>query len=326
MKLVHVLPFEIFLGGGERFIKNWIIHSSHESILYAMHPGNNKTLVDIPNTVYYQSYNELLTLLNQHTNDIIVLHSFPEGPIASIKNHYKVIWYVHGAYAFNMNANSFPKPFMCMSNYKPTIKRPSWDDVFIAAIPLGIDTNTFKISNTKNETGKIRVGIVSRISPEKLPLEFFKELKEFNTLPDSNQFEFMHFGAGVNDKFHQDYLKQISVINNWKVMGSFPHEKSNEMYHQFDLLLVPSVTETGSYAMLEAQASGLKVYCLNRDGMPYHVASQSKLFNNYKEMLNSLLTENIKDLQAVKTSIRKEIIDKHCVKQQIARLDFTVTL
>lgn len=325
MKLVHVLPFEIFLGGGERFIKNWMLNSVHESLMYAR-AGNQPKLVEIQNCTLYRSDNELLQMLNQHRNDIIVWHSFPEGAIKQVKGFSRVIWYVHGAYAFKKDVALYPKPFMCVSNYRPAVKHPSWSNIFVAGIPLGIDLNQYGIGERENSNGKIKVGIVGRVSPEKLPKQFFQELVKFNLTPAASKFEFVHFGAGVNDQFHKEYLQTISKIPNYTYAGSYPHERSHEMYHEFDLMMVPSITETGSYAIVEAQASGLKVYALRRDGIPSHVTSQSKLFTNYADMFLSLSNETVDGLNELKPEISKESEQRFDVRQQVARLDFIVTV
>ena len=59
------------------------------------------------------------------------------------------------------------------------------------------------------------------------------------------------------------------------------------MYGQLDALLVPSSTESVSYAALEAMASGLPVVARNVDGLPYTLGSAGILHTD-DQMIDAL--------------------------------------
>lgn len=314
--IVHVLPFELFLGGGERLISNWLSRTKHESIFLCKR-GN--FFNDIPGIRYYSDYRELIYILNEIQNKVVIWHSAPEGPLIEAKPD---VWYVHGAYAFVSDISRLPKPAMALSNYPPAWVHHSWADVPIRPVPLGVDLRKYSIRSYSSKSQDIIIGIIGRVSEEKIPMQWFDALKRFNNRYAKHNFRFHYYGAGGNNQYFKKFIKRASHIKNFRYCGFVPPAQSHTLYHRFDALMVTSTTETGSYAILEAQASGLQVFALNRDGIPYHVTSHARLSENYDDMFRQLMS--FKYDNELKTMIIEETKKRFDVERQVRELDLSL--
>ena len=231
------------------------------------------------------------------------------------------IWYIHGAFAFTLDVTKFPQPLFAISNYPPAKPHPSWRNIFIAPVNLGIDCDKYKPMGV-TKTGKLIIGIVRRISEEKIPLYFFDFIDKFNAEHPDHNFEFHFYGRGLADSaFYKAFFERARTTLNFYYKGFVEPAEAASIYATFDCLIVPSTSESGSFVIVEAQSCGLRVYALNRDGIPYHMAANSVLCRDYDEMFKRLEYFKRKDAAMVAPLIRAQIVAKYGLVQWAYKLD-----
>jgi len=319
MRIVHITAHKVFFGGGERLVDCWVKGSRFESVFYAIEGGLN---YGNSNFKTYKTTDELSRiLLTQYPDSVVVIHD----PFLSSEIWLSMIprrvWFIHGAFSFAFNVSQFPKPKLAISNYKPISKAQSWRDILIVPINLGIDCNKYKPSNQRRQ-GKFICGIVGRVSDEKIPLSFFDAVDKFNALNPDHNYELHYYGRGVPESdFYKAFINRASQTLNFYYKGFVDPKDAADIYTRFDCLLVPSPSESGSFAILEAQASGLRVFALNRDGIPSHIVKGSSVFESYAEIFNALKYYNRKKAELIAPIIRREIEKNYNLTDWIQRLD-----
>lgn len=319
MKIIHITHHHVFLGGGERLIDNWLRNSRHEGVFYARAGG-----IDYPNKDFktYADEAELEDLLKQRgKQDIVIVHDPFIGEQKFLNDIKRKLWYVHGAFAFTMDLTRYPKPLFAISNFQPKARHRSWQNIFVAAVHLGVDTNLYQPSG-KQRTGKFIIGIVGRVSEEKCPLYFFDFIDKFNIEHPDHNFEFHYYGKTVVDsEFDIKFKARAAKTLRFRYMGYVDKDDANKLYHKFDCLIVPSLSESGSFAILEAQASGLRVFALNADGIPYHMAAHSALCKDYDDIFARLARFTRKEAAIIAPKIRAEMIAEFGLQAWVYKLD-----
>ncbi len=322
MKIAHFTSYMLYLGGGERLGLNWILNSRHKSVYYSQEGGiaysKNKAFLT------YTNSSELAQLAQKHKHSVVVLHDplIAENRAFEVCEH--LVWFVHGAFTFSLDISRVKLPKVVLSNYLPQVTHPSWSKVSIVAVPLGVAPDEYFPPSQVLPFSKLRVGIVGRLSPEKIPLYFFDFIEKCNrTGSGFKRFEFLFYGKGLEPHFLELLRGRLARISNAKEMGAVEIDKIAEVYHGLDVLLVPSLSETGSYAIVEAQSCGLRVIALNADGIPTHICGKSILVENYDGMfaaLGSIRRDTLSDREAQSRATQ----EKHNIIRWANKLDCLV--
>ena len=77
---------------------------------------------------------------------------------------------------------------------------------------------------------------------------------------------FTLIGSGPFQKQAQALAERLGVSGRVDFRGQQPREKVLEAYRQFDVMLYPSLHDSGAFVVLEAMSCGLPVICLDRGG------------------------------------------------------------
>lgn len=303
---------------------NNLKHTKYQSELY-FHAGGFNYDND-PRLIGYNSPQEAREIIKRSPDTVFIAHDPQMMLDPSFKGHEKLIWFVHGAYAFSLDISHGQKPLAVVSNYLPKKTHPSWNGLNIVAVPLGVDTKQFAPPTTTPKGEKIVVAIVGRVSPEKLCPSWFDSLQRFNAdKTHENRFIFKVYGkAAEHIPFFNLFQSRIREIPNIEYLGEVDKEAIQRVYKESDLLLVPSETETGSFAIVEAQCCGLRVFALNRDGIPYHVTEESSLFETYDEMFAGLAKETKRDNLTKRRKQSKLAKKAHSMNRWIGDMDAIV--
>jgi len=320
MRISSFTSYRLWLGGGERLCYNLVNHVGESSTHYS-HKGGIK-YTDSPKFATYKDYSELNNIVRANKDDVVIVHDPGMMAMEVMFEVNKLLWYAHGAYVFNMDVSSYARPFACISNYAPNVVHPSWSSIPILPIRLGVDENQFNISGDNSESHKLIVGVVGRISPEKIPLFWFDFVRKFNREhPISHHIEFHIYGKGdTPTDYYKQFISHVNSIHNIKYVNDLPINSIQNAYHSFDCLMVPSLTETGSYAIVEAQMCGLEVYALNSDGIPFHMTPISHLCKDYDDMFNKLGTFSKKRNHKFKMDQRSLAIKDYSLDKWVSKI------
>ena len=131
----------------------------------------------------------------------------------------------------------------------------------LECISNGIDLSQIKVkdySSPKLEEGKIRIGVLGRISHQKAPWVFASVAKQL--LEKHSNVEFVWVGGG--DAEDEIPLKEAGVI----ITGFLDRESAIQEASKLDVFLQTSLYEGLSLALLEAQAAGVPAVVSNIPG------------------------------------------------------------
>jgi glycosyltransferase involved in cell wall biosynthesis len=324
MTIAHFTDHHLFLGGGERLAALWLKHGEEASVYYSREGG-----ITYDTTLNFKTYKdekERDALMLKHRDDVIVCHDPLCAESPALKDCKTVLWYVHGAFAFQLDVTASVKPKLAISNYLPKSVHHSWQRINVVSVPLGIDTSQFNVGKP-TDNKKINVAIVGRISPEKIPLFWFDFLRKFIISPRNHgRFHFNFYGKYVPElQFANEFLAKVKGLQHVTFHGEVAPSKIQSAYQSNDVLMVPSLSETGSFAILEAQACGVPVIALDVDGIYNHAHTPSQLCINYDAMFARL--SFFRPLQTYqKGQLRNLVIERHDVKNWAQKVELLARL
>lgn len=271
-KIIHNIPFGFYLGGGERLLKSWndnVIKNSENYLIYEKRTQNiNKFYFDKFKVLEHSDYFGLNSVLKLSKPNVIVEHGIGwdwekwNVIYADVKT--KVVHYFHNVFHIEniTNMKNFGiKIDNVISNYYD--KKLDNNNINYTVSPLQININDYPFVKRKYNLDKINVGIVGRISDEKIPKEFIKNLIKFSE--KNPQFNFRFLGAGLD--YLNYFLKEIKDSKRIKYDGFLNPTEINSFYKKIDILLSPSVSESGGYAILEAMSTGLPTIARSTGGL-----------------------------------------------------------
>ncbi len=150
----------------------------------------------------------------------------------------------------------------------------------------GVDTNYFKINQTKNKFNKnIQILFPARIIKEKGIMELINACKK---LWNSN-YKFILNIAGEIDFQNKSYLNKKyfdEIIKNKNINFIGKSNNMMEVYKKMDIVVLPSWREGLSKSLLEASAMNLPIITTNVPGC------KDIIINNYSGLLISVKDEN----------------------------------
>lgn len=126
----------------------------------------------------------------------------------------------------------------------------------IRVIPNGVDTQLFYPRRIRRNTGKIKVLFSGNLTRRKGAQWLPRIAAQFN-----DNIELLYTQGLNNAKF------RLSG-DNVRCIGKVPYQEMPKLYHAVDMLLMPTVREGMSLAVLEAMACGLPVVVSHCSSMP----------------------------------------------------------
>lgn len=202
------------------------------------------------------------------------------------------------------------------------VKRP------IKVVPSGIDIEKFKKGrkgflrtklNLKKEPILLFVGRLGREKSVDFLIKSFKHV--FTKTP---QARLVIVGEGVDRKKLQRQAARLGVSKNVHFLGKIDNSLMPGVYHDADVFVFSSTTETQGLVVLEALASGIPVVAV--DDPAYECVEDGK--NGYlvkkepKEFARKILSIiNNKDIQARMSEYAKKSAEKFSVKSTAEQLE-----
>ena len=321
-------------GGIEKYLYYIDKYGNHELYeYYLLYIANDKNtyaykIKNITMISFDQNHNDLNKLLIMIAPDLIIDHyslyvseTYTDTIYKNINKNI-VITFIHSAICYNnditkLNINK------CINLYNEQNKHISWKNIDVNYyITLGADICT--IANTDICTlanDVIKISIIGRITEEKIPISFFVKLCEIsNNIFDKIE---IHIYGEKDLQFNKEYIDNFNILiqKSKIILHSFVNpENIYEIYNDTDVLLIPSIYETGSFTCIEAFSYGIPVIARNVYGLKYLIKSGitgylcnnddeiiSKISNICKDTCNNMYKNIINESQ--KYNIVKKITD-----------------
>jgi inositol phosphorylceramide mannosyltransferase catalytic subunit len=333
-KIVHIMGI-FFSGGIEKFIyyfDKYGDHEKYEYILLCINESNNKLPTFFSKIKYYsfENINTLNLLIQFIKPDLIIDHYsiyLDKFPYNTYNNNY-IIQIIHSAILYNKDISHM--------NFKNSIhlydesvenKNKSWLSIknnYI--ISLGTEIKKYENNNfkEKNINKKIHISIIGRIVPEKIPLDFFEKLCILS-LEKKDIFEIHIYGEKCNysNNNFKDFLDYNNLFDKYLDNSSIiyhdfiSYDLIHKIYEKTDLLLIPSIYETGSFTCLEAYSYGIPVISRNNYGLKhiiknnitgYLVNNDDEFIDKIRNIRNDLIFDNY--YLILKESYKYNIVEK----------------
>jgi mannosyltransferase OCH1-like enzyme len=322
LNIVHIMGL-FFTGGIEKYIYYIDKYGNHDKYTYyLLYISNDSYVYDIKNIKMYsfQWDHKILNKLLRIIDPIIVIDHYSIY-LDNNENIYReinkniILTFVHSAICYNKDISKLIID-KTINLYFEKNKDKSWENINENYyLTLGSELNNIEKS-IKSSSEYFNIAIIGRIAEEKLPIIFFKKLCDLSNILIEKKVKIFIYGE-KDLKFNYSYVKefekyiQLSCIEYCNFINPL---NISDVYNNTDLVLIPSIYETGSFTCLEAYSYGIPVIGRNCYGLKYLIKNEltGYLCNNDEEILNIL--ENIES----KCNFDKNIILNESLKYNIS--------
>jgi glycosyltransferase involved in cell wall biosynthesis len=156
----------------------------------------------------------------------------------------------------------------------------------IVLLPPMIDFKMFS-SLRKPPDHVLNIGVIGRISPEKGIHRIVPIVKELikDTQSTSHRFRLILAGRADEEKYASAVLSSLHKLLNSRFTYLGEVTPPYRFYKMVDVVIIPSLTETGAIAVLEAMAAGKCVIASNIYPINLYISHgiNGFLFNNFHE-------------------------------------------
>lgn len=140
----------------------------------------------------------------------------------------------------------------------------------ISVIPNAVDTTFFNSnSRMKTKNNSVHLLCVSRLVRRKGIEDLIKAMVNFK----NTNLCLDIIGSGKSEKNIKKLIKEENLSNLVKLRGFIPQENLPHHYNLADIFVLPSLTESGGEAFLEAMSCGLPIVSNKVGGIPEYVSN-----------------------------------------------------
>jgi glycosyltransferase involved in cell wall biosynthesis len=329
LKIAHIFIHLFEVGGGEKYLSNFYKYNNlnisepiYDETLFIK--NDTKTLFAITNNIIiYETYENLNTVLKNNNYDIIIDHQlyWYENEITKTTfkdiDKSKILRITHGVSIHHQDITEF-EYYYSLELYNDIESHSSWNNHIKFYNPLGINNSAKTNNNTNNtnNTKTIKISIVGRICPHKVPYDFLESLIKFIKSYENKNIKYYFYGP-IDESYKKAFLDKIAKYPNIIKYKGIINDKHihDEIYSKTHILLHPSLNEAGATVVLEAMSYGIPVICRSSGGLKEAIGNGYKLFsNNNDEFFKNILkiTNNIDKKD--KNTKEKEIYEKNMLK------------
>lgn len=282
--LVHVMIHPMDIGGAERLLSYWDQNCDSKFDYLLLYPIDKQNFegyqfenFEVIRFVDYRNLNAILHILEP---TIIIDHTVLFHPQCFSECYAGlepvIAFYLHSWELFNTTPVQYAKNWgipveRVLASTYPSNPVGGWEKVRAHSQPLAIDLEAYPFQERAFET-PIRVGIVGRIAPDKMPASFIRKLAAMQV----PHHRFLLCGRGEAEYFEFVH-NTISSAPHICHVGVVTPDRMAAVYSLVDVLLCASPSETGGYALLEAMACGVPVIARRTETIEGIVGAGGKL-------------------------------------------------
>jgi len=254
--IVHVLPWQLCVGGAQRFIADLAAWARPWADVHIVHLARGSD----------ESWQHLLDQVVTHpADDPIRAAAIVESLAPDLMHHH----YPTSSWGIQGLEKRFPL-IGTPHGWEGNLNAPEWAVRVCgprAQIPHGVDLDLYKPMPRPAPDGRCHVGIVGRLRWDKIPRSFLDALQAW--LPSQRGAVVVHFiGRGLDDRFGRHAQTAVRRIAGARVHGDIPPDQMPGIYNQLDAVLIPSARDSVSLVAIEAMACGIPVVARAIEGLP----------------------------------------------------------
>jgi len=176
----------------------------------------------------------------------------------------------------------------------------------IQVIPVAIDYKKFSKATKTDKDKYVSIGYVGRLCSQKGVHRIIAPLQKI--LREEKNASVSFIGAIEDANYANEVLASLKTYRNFKYLGYLRNVLP--FYKMCDIILVPSLVETGAITVLEAMASGKAVIASNINPIKEYIQHERTgfLFNDPKEVYPYIkkLIENPNQIKEIGKRAKKE--------------------
>ena len=200
---------------------------------------------------------------------------------------------------------------MVFSNFDSDEINPAWRQLPLKVLRPQIDTREFHPTNEKH-VGLV-CGIVGRLHEDKLPASFVEALRDWQPGPWQIRF----IGEGLDMGYQQHVREKLANLPWVEFSGDVLPGRMPPALRQLDAVMIPTDAahgETGSYAALEAMATGLPVIARDVPGLRYNCGEVPLYANSDTELLARLRALDDREVRSAAGSTARQFVVDHATQ------------
>ncbi len=187
-------------------------------------------------------------------------------------------------------------------------------------VPIGINYEEF--SDLKKEDNPITIGFMGRFTPQKGVHNIIDPLKKI--MNEYQEIKVIFAGQKTDAKYAEDVIKELEGYGKYMYMGFI--NSSRDFYSKVDIVLVPSLWETGSIITLEAMAAGKAIIASDinphseyiEHGVSGFLAKNEEEFYKYCKEL--VINENLREKLAMNAQRKAKEYDWENISTRVEEI------
>lgn len=306
-RLIHLVPWDLTVGGAQRMLDLWCSHEAHRWDAHILTVGARGPFAFAGATVHSElESSQIPSLIETLQPDLLVHHEASDKN--GINSTCPQVWIFHCTNSLRELPPTHAKPAMVFSNFDADEINPSWRQLPLKVLRPQIDTVEFQPTEQKH-VGLV-CGIVGRLHEDKVPKSFIEALCEWQPGPWRIRF----VGHGL-DTGYQRYVREKLANLPWvEFSGDVPPEQMPPALRELDAVMISTDAaqgETGSFAALEAMATGLPVIARDLSGLRYNCGDVPLYANTDTELLAQLRSLDDEEARFTTGSKARQFVVDH---------------
>lgn len=288
----------------------WCSHEAHRWDAHILTAGARGPFAFAGATVHAElERSQIPSLIETLQPDLLVHHEASDKN--GINSRCPQVWIFHCRNSLREPPATHATPAMVFSNFDSDEINPAWRQLPLKVLRPQIDTVEFHPTDKKHVD--LVCGIVGRLHEDKVPKSFIEALQAWHPGPWRIRF----VGQGLDTGYHR-YVKEKLASLSWvEFSGDVLPGQMPPALRELDAVMIctdAAQGETGSYAALEAMATGLPVIARDLSGLRYNCGDLPLYANTDTELLARLRSLDDEEARSTAGSKARQFVVQHATQ------------